>query len=204
VLPARHAAAALAVSVLLGIPGRALAPVPVACAPALLDEEQPAPSAAERVLASHLSRRFMVAPQTAALVVAAAHQAAGDVGLDPLLVLAVIAVESSFNPLAESSMGAKGLMQIIPKYHQAKLSALGGDEAVLDPEANIHVGARILQEYVYRRGSLEAGLQYYNGASADSSAQYAQKVLAERRRLEQVVRAALRREAFEVADTAAD
>jgi soluble lytic murein transglycosylase-like protein len=178
--------------------------VPVACAPAILDEEAPAASVAERVLTSHLSRRFMIAPRTAELVVSAAHQAAGDVGLDPLLVLAVIAVESSFNPLAESSVGAKGLMQIIPKYHQAKLSAAGGDEAVLDPEANIHVGARILQEYVYRRGSLEAGLQYYNGAPADASAQYAQKVFAERRRLELVVRAALRREAFQVAGAAAD
>jgi soluble lytic murein transglycosylase-like protein len=87
-------------------------------------------------------------------------------------------------------MGAKGLMQIIPKYHRAKLSELGGEEAVLDPEANIQVGARILQEYVHRRGTLEAGLQYYNGAAADGTAQYAQKVMAERSRLERVLRSA--------------
>jgi len=201
VLPARHAAAALAVSVLLAVPGRALAPAPVACAPVFDEEQTPEVSAVERVLASHLARRFVVAPEAAALVVRAAHRAADEVGLDPLLVLAVIAIESSFNPLAESSVGAKGLMQIIPKYHQAKLSELGGDQAVLDPEANIHVGTRILQEYVDRRGTLEGGLQYYNGALADGSAQYAQKVFAERRRLEQVLRAGLRREAFQVAAT---
>jgi hypothetical protein len=85
-------------------------------------------------------------------------------------------------------MGAKGLMQIIPKYHRAKLQALGGEQAVLDPESNIMLGARILQEYVRRTGTLEAGLQFYNGAFWDGSAQYAQKVMAERARLEQVVR----------------
>jgi soluble lytic murein transglycosylase-like protein len=90
-------------------------------------------------------------------------------------------------------MGAKGLMQIIPKYHRAKLLEHGGDEAVFDPESNILVGTRILQEYIYRTGTQEAGLQSYNGASRDGSAQYAQKVMAERDRLEQVVRSALSR-----------
>jgi soluble lytic murein transglycosylase-like protein len=117
-----------------------------------------------------------------------AHRAAAEVGLDPLLVLAVIAVESRFNPIAQSIMGAKGLMQIIPRYHRAKLAAHGGEDAVLDPQSNILVGARILQEYVYRAGTLEAGLQFYNGALRDGSAQYAHKVMAERSRLEQVLR----------------
>ncbi|HSC96486.1 MAG TPA: transglycosylase SLT domain-containing protein, partial [Burkholderiales bacterium] len=121
-------------------------------------------------------------------MVAAAHRAAAEVGLDPLLVLAVISIESRFNPIAESVMGAKGLMQIIPKYHLDKLRAAGGEHAVFDPESNIHVGTRILQEYVYRTGTLEAGLQFYNGALRDGSAQYAHKVLAERMRLEQVLR----------------
>jgi soluble lytic murein transglycosylase-like protein len=85
-------------------------------------------------------------------------------------------------------MGAKGLMQIIPKYHLDKLRAAGGEDAVFDPESNIHVGTRILQEYVHRTGTLEAGLQFYNGALRDTTAQYAQKVLAERDRLEQVLR----------------
>ena len=142
---------------------------------------------AEAILVKHLSRRFLIAAQATEQIVGAAYRAAREVGLDPLLVLAVISVESRFNPIAESVMGAKGLMQIIPKYHQAKLVEQGGEAALLDPQANILMGARILQEYVYRTGTLEAGLQYYNGALRDSSAQYAQKVMAERDRLLEVV-----------------
>ena len=146
----------------------------------------------QRILVEYLTRRFAIAAGPTAALVETAYRAAEDSGLDPLLVLAVISIESRFNPIAESSMGAKGLMQIIPKYHRARLSEHGGDEAVFDPESNILVGAKILQEYVYRTGTLEAGLQTYNGASRDATAQYAQRVLAERGRFEQAVRAALR------------
>ena len=146
------------------------------------------PDAAQQALIDHVSRRFLVAAAITERMVAAAHRAADEVGLDPLLVLAVIAVESRFNPIAESGMGAKGLMQIIPRFHLDKLRAAGGEDAVFDPESNILVGARILQEYVYRTGTLVAGLQQYNGASRDSNAYYAQRVMAERERLEQVMR----------------
>lgn len=150
---------------------------------------EPTPlDASQRALVEHLSRRYYVAVEATERVVGVAYRAARDVGLDPLLVLAVIAIESRFNPIAESVMGAKGLMQIIPKYHRAKLQAHGGEEAVLDPESNILVGASILQEYVHRTGSLESGLQFYNGALWDGSAQYAQKVMTERERLEAVLR----------------
>jgi soluble lytic murein transglycosylase-like protein len=157
-------------------------------APARAAVRQPDPQ--EQALVAYLSRRFYVAVEATEQVVRTSFQAAREVGLDPLLVLAVIAVESRFNPVAESVMGAKGLMQIIPKYHREKLAEHGGDLAVLDPESNILVGARILQEYVYRTGTLEAGLQFYNGAMRDESASYAAKVLAERQRLEVVLRAA--------------
>lgn len=137
----------------------------------------------QAVLVKYLSRRFLVAGEATERMVGAAYRAAREVGLDPLLVLAVISVESRFNPIAESVMGARGLMQIIPKYHQAKLAKVGGDAALWDPESNIRVGALILQEYVYRTGTLEAGLQYYNGAFWDGNAHYANKVLTERARL---------------------
>jgi hypothetical protein len=196
------ALAALAATIFIVGSGRAFAPDrDVACVapadpagdgqaslgePLPLDPEQ-------RALVEYLSRRFFIASGATELMVGAAHRAAQAVGLDPLLVLAVISVESRFNPIAESVMGAKGLMQIIPKYHRAKLLEHGGDEAVFDPESNILVGTRILQEYIYRTGTQEAGLQSYNGAARDASAQYAQKVMAERDRLEQVVRTALSR-----------
>ena len=174
-------------------PHEAMAPVQqsLACTPphqsALFEKAEP--DAVQQALIKHLSRRFLIASAVTERIVGAAHQAALEVGLDPLLVLAVISIESRFNPVAESVMGAKGLMQIIPKYHYEKLRAAGGEDAVFDPESNIHVGARILQEYVYRTGTLEAGLQFYNGAWRDASANYAQKVLAERHRLQQVVAA---------------
>jgi soluble lytic murein transglycosylase-like protein len=173
-------------------PPSAIAPdgVAVCTPPEVLDSAAPAavPDAAQQALVDHVSRRFLVAAAITERMVAAAHRAADEVGLDPLLVLAVIAVESRFNPIAESGMGAKGLMQIIPRFHLDKLRAAGGEDAVFDPESNILVGARILQEYVYRTGTLVAGLQQYNGASRDSNAYYAQRVMAERERLEQVVR----------------
>ena len=142
---------------------------------------------AEALLVKYLSRRFFIATEATERMVGAAYRAANEVGLDPLLVLAVVSVESRFNPIAESVMGAKGLMQIIPRYHQALLVAYGGEAALWDLESNILLGARILQDYVYRTGTLEAGLQFYNGALSDSSAQYAQKVLAERERLLEVI-----------------
>jgi soluble lytic murein transglycosylase-like protein len=142
---------------------------------------------AQAILVKYLSRRFLIAAEATERMVGAAYSAGREVGLDPFVVLAVVSVESRFNPIAESVMGAKGLMQIIPKYHQAKLIAHGGEAALWDPESNIQMGARILQEYVYRTGTLEAGLQFYNGAFADSRAQYAQRVMAERERLLEVV-----------------
>jgi hypothetical protein len=194
---ANWAIAAVGAAALIAGSGEALVPESSGIVLSCLSPEPPesaalelaaAPDPVQRVLVEHLSRRFAIAVEATERMVEAADRAAREVGLDPLLVLAVISIESRFNPIAESAMGAKGLMQIIPKYHRAKLQALGGEQAVLDPESNIMVGARILQEYVRRTGTLEAGLQFYNGAFWDGSAQYAQKVMAERARLEQVVR----------------
>ncbi len=201
----RTAVTALALTALAGMmfivgSGRAIAPASMACVPETsavsTAEEALAPAEpldpAQRALVEHLSRRFLVATEATRRMVGTAYRAAREVGLDPLLVLAVISIESRFNPIAESVMGAKGLMQIIPKFHGDKLAQYGGAEAVLDPESNILVGTRILQEYVHRTGTLEAGLQFFNGASTDESGQYAQKVMAERSRLEGLVRSALR------------
>jgi soluble lytic murein transglycosylase-like protein len=86
--------------------------------------------------------------------------------------------------VAESVMGAKGLMQVIAKYHPEKLSDHGGEQALLEPEINILVGAQILREYYRRFGDLETALQMYAGALDDPTSQYATKVFAEKARLE--------------------
>ena len=140
-----------------------------------------------RVIANYLSRKYKVASDATEQLVSGAFDAGQQVGVDPLLILAVMAVESRFNPIAESVMGAKGLMQVIPRHHQDKFGEHGGADSVLDPMTNILVGARILKEYTRRAGSLEAGLQLYSGGLSDTSSQYAQKVMAEMDRLRQTI-----------------
>lgn len=141
----------------------------------------------QRALATYLSRRYKVALDAMEHLVGAAFDVGRRFGLDPLLILAVAGVESGYNPIAESVMGAKGLMQVMPQYHQDKLDLHGGREAVLDPLTNLQVGAQILKEYIRRTGSLETGLQTYAGALTDPSVQYTRKVMAEKEKLRQVV-----------------
>jgi soluble lytic murein transglycosylase-like protein len=145
-----------------------------------------APEALSRVdqLAAVVARRYKVAEGAAAEVVRTAFREGRRHGLDPTLILAVIAVESRFNPFAASEQGALGLMQIVPRFHKDKLPGEGAP-AMLEPEANIAVGARILKDSIRRGGSDEAGLQLYNGAFDDETRAYANRVLTERRRIEQ-------------------
>ncbi len=140
-------------------------------------------------LAEFLARRYKVAQDVTLDFVRIAHAEGAKVGLDPLLVMAVIAVESRYNPIAESVVGAKGLMQIIPKFHADKLAPFGGEKAVFDPESNIRVGTRILKEYLTRTGNLGIALQMYAGALGDDNDTYTNKVLGEKQRLQQVVAA---------------
>jgi hypothetical protein len=77
-------------------------------------------------------------------------------------------------------------MQVIPGFHQEKLDAAVADP-VLDPHANIRLGARVLRDYIVRAGGEAAGLQMYNGAGDDPTNAYANKVFAERARLQQAV-----------------
>ncbi len=139
-------------------------------------------------IVDYLSRRFHVADAAVEEMVLAAEQAGARVGIDPLLLVAVVAVESRFNPVAESAFGARGLMQIVPRFHMDKID--GNESVLLEPAANIQVGALVLKESIRRAGSLERGLQLYNGAPSDASARYANKVFAERARIIQAVRAA--------------
>jgi soluble lytic murein transglycosylase-like protein len=151
---------------------------------------QPSLSAAQereqQALAEFISRRWRIAESAALSFVATAYQAGKLHSVDPVLILAVMAIESRYNPVAESTVGAKGLMQVIPRFHLEKLLDHGGEEALLNPEVNIHVGAQILREYYRRLGDQELALQMYAGAFDDPTAQYANKVYAERARLEPI------------------
>lgn len=146
----------------------------------------------QRAVTEMLAKRYRVAQEAVGGFVAAAYRIGKDTSVDPLLILAVICIESRFNPVAESTFGAKGLMQIIPKFHKEKLAEHGGDEALLDPEVNILVGAQVLREYIRRFGGTENALQAYAGAFEEPTSMYAKQVLSERSRIEQAV-AKLRR-----------
>jgi Transglycosylase SLT domain len=134
-----------------------------------------------------LSKRYRVAMDATNMLVSTTYLTAKEIKLDPLLILAVMAIESGFNPFAESPVGAQGLMQVMAKMHHEKFQELGGVKAALNPLANIKVGSLILKDYVTRGGSIEAGLKLYVGAAAfDNDFGYGSRVLAEYQRLKQV------------------
>jgi soluble lytic murein transglycosylase-like protein len=138
----------------------------------------------QRAVTEYIAKRYRVSEGAVAGYVAAAYRAGEQHSVDPLLILAVMAVESRYNPVAESIVGAKGLMQVMPKYHLDKLMDHGGEHALLEPEVNIQVGTQILREYQRRFRDTETALQVYAGAFDEPSSQYANKVFAERARLE--------------------
>jgi soluble lytic murein transglycosylase-like protein len=141
------------------------------------------PDPKQRGVATYLARKYRVALDATERLVVNAFAAATEIGVDPLLILAVMAVESSLNPIAESGYGARGLMQVVPRFHLEKVASYGGADALLEPDVNIRVGAEILKEYIRRTGSLEGGLQLYAGAADDPERGYARKVLTEMQRL---------------------
>jgi soluble lytic murein transglycosylase-like protein len=155
----------------------------------------PAEESRYRALSEFVANRYRVSQDVAFDLVSLAHRVGEHHQLDPLLIIAVIAIESRFNPIAESVAGAKGLMQIIPKYHTDKLEAFGGERAVFDPATNIRVGAQILKEYIRITGNLGIALQMYAGALSDTEDQYTHKVLSEKQRLQHVVTQSVRRSA---------
>jgi soluble lytic murein transglycosylase-like protein len=140
----------------------------------------------------YLAQKYRVSSTAVTPVVQAAQQVGGSMGVDPLLIIAVMAIESRFNPFAESAMGAQGLMQVMPRFHADKLQEGEDRSAFLDPETNIRVGAQILKESISRAGSVMAGLQRYNGNPGDPAQSYANKVMAEKQRLAQALAHRLR------------
>jgi len=143
----------------------------------------------QAAVAYWLSKKYRVAPEPLSALVAAAYDAGQRAKLDPTLILAVMAVESSFNPFAQSAVGAQGLMQVMTKVHSDKYDRFGGKLAAFDPVTNVRVGVKVLQECIARAGSIEGGLRYYVGAAnLNSDGGYASKVLSERARLHQVAK----------------
>jgi len=141
-------------------------------------------------VANHLAAKYRISMAESQRYVSHAIEVANEVNLDPILLLAVMATESSFNPNAQSRAGAQGLMQVLTRVHTEKFEPYGGVVAAFVPEANIRVGALILKACIAKAGSLEAGLRSYLGAPNASSGpnSYTYKVFAEREELNEVAR----------------
>jgi len=135
----------------------------------------------------YIAKRYQVSAVALEPLLAAAQQTGRSVGVDPLLLVAVMAIESRFNPFAESPMGAQGLMQVIPKWHPDKVDVKSDKGAMFNPDTNIRVGALVLKEYIQSTGSVERALQQYNGSS-DPATPYANKVMAVKAQLSQAAR----------------
>jgi len=143
-------------------------------------------------IARFIAQRYNLALEQTQFLVENAYRTAREFRLDPWLILAVISIESSFNPLAESDKGAQGLMQVLTRVHAEKFKPFGGVHAAFDPVANIRVGAQILKEYMARSGSVEGALKYYVGAAQlPTDGGYGAKVLDERERIAAAAKAGL-------------
>ena len=131
-------------------------------------------------LAVWISRRYRVAPEPVSALVREAWSIGQRAGLDPTLILAIMAIESSFNPFAQSAVGAQGLMQVMTRVHDDKYESFGGKHAAFDPISNLRVGVLVLKECITRAGSLQEGLRYYVGAALlEGDGGYVGRVLAE-------------------------
>ena len=141
----------------------------------------------QAAVAHWLSKKYNVAPEPVSALVAEAFETGSRAKLEPTLILAIMAIESGFNPFAQSPVGAQGLMQVMTKIHSDKYEGFGGKLAAFDPISNLRVGVKVLQECISRAGSVEGGLKLYVGAgNMEDDGGYTAKVLAEHNRLQLV------------------
>lgn len=177
-------------SCMQGMSGSAVARQAAGAGPqtlALLAAGGESSSEREARLARYIEGKYPVSAAEAELIVGQAFQMAERNDLDPELILAVIAVESTFRPQVVSQSGARGLMQIVPKWHPNKVKEIGGPQALFDPEKNIYAGSRILIGYLEdHQGNVRRALLNYNGSLGNPTSRYADKVLSYRRQLLQV------------------
>ena len=86
--------------------------------------------------------------------------------IPPLLILAIIKVESSFGTHAVSAVGARGLMQVMPATGRWVVSQLGaewpGDDRLFEPGFNVELGSRYFAELLAKFGSVEQAIIAYN------------------------------------------
>ena len=117
--------------------------------------------------------RQVADPEERVLILKRTHQEATRVNLPPEMVLAVIDIESAFDPYAVSVAGAQGLMQVMPFW----LDEIGqpGDR-LIEIGTNLRMGCTILKYYFdMEHGDWTRALARYNGSLG--SRKYPEKVL---------------------------
>jgi soluble lytic murein transglycosylase-like protein len=146
---------------------------------------------ATQYLVSSITSKWNIDPVLARTIVEQSIVSGMRHEVDPLLILAVISVESSFRPNAVSSERAEGLMQVRRRAHMDVLQAVGVPRtARMSVRQNIEIGTRVLSEYLAReRGRLVPALQRYNGARNEPELRYAARVLAAYRPLVEATQA---------------
>ena len=152
--------------------------------PLALDSKLMASVQNQRTVAEFFEKKYKLERSKIEEYVSNTVLIAKEVNIDPILLLAVISVESNFNPHSKSHAGAEGLMQVMTAVHGDKYALYGGPAEAVKPEVNIRVGAYILKHLIATGGSLRNGLKYYVGAAnAEHDGGYADKVMAERNQL---------------------
>ena len=139
-------------------------------------------------VAKWISRKYKVSNDAVREIVEISFSAGANFEVDPYVIIAVIAIESSFNPLAESSAGAIGLMQVMPLIHRKKFEKYGGFDKSLDVKVNVYVGTEILKNFYLRYGNYQRALLAYVGVSQNSNSRYPKKVLRLRDRLKKLTK----------------
>lgn len=133
------------------------------------------------VVQNTLGDLYQVEPNRADQVWISVLKETQGTSVNPLLMMAVIAQESRFDPKAVSSSGARGLTQVIPHWHQDKIRP--GDKLTSIP-VSVRIGVHILNDYLKSSdGNVTLALQKYNGSSQDRSHRYAKRVFKHERTL---------------------
>lgn len=138
-------------------------------------------------VAHWLSRKYGVSPEPLGALVSEAWSIGERSQIAPTLILAVMAIESKFNPFASGTQGAMGLMQIEPEAHNTALTSFGGRLATFDPLTNLRIGTRQLQALIQKSTTIEEALRLYASTSGQGNeSQYIERVLAEQKQLDKI------------------
>jgi soluble lytic murein transglycosylase-like protein len=143
----------------------------------------------QMALVQAIRSKYRIAPEPMNALMLEVFDLADRSSLEPTLILAVIGVESNYNPFANSSTGAKGLMQVLQEVHSEQFTPYGGVMAIFDPKTNLRIGVKILKECINLTGSIQEGLRLYKAGdeSVSMETSYVSRVLAEQERLKEAL-----------------